>query len=87
VSAGAQAGVHPAALDQSHEHMSYGPDYRALFRRAAVLVDKIIKGAKAGDISIEQPTTFDLVINLKTANTIGLDVPPALLMLANKVIE
>ena len=67
--------------------MSYGPDYRALFRRAAVLVDKIIKGAKAGDIPIEQPTTFDLVINLKTANTIGLDVPPALLMRANKVIE
>jgi len=54
--------------------MSYGPDYRTLFRRAALLVDKILKGAKPGDIPIEQPTTFNLVVNLKTANSIGLDL-------------
>jgi putative tryptophan/tyrosine transport system substrate-binding protein len=67
--------------------MSYGPDYRAVFRRAAVLIDKILKGAKPGDILIEQPTTFDLVINLKTANTIGLDLPASVLARASKVIE
>jgi putative tryptophan/tyrosine transport system substrate-binding protein len=67
--------------------MSYGPDLRAVFRRAAVLVDKILKEAKPADLPIEQPTTFDLVINLKAANTIGLDLPPSLLARADRVIE
>src|SRR5262245_46951479 len=55
--------------------MSYGPDYPALFRRTAELVDKILRGTKPGDIPVEQPTKFDLVINLKTAKALGLDVP------------
>lgn len=67
--------------------MSYGPNYRELFRTAAVLVDKILKGAKPADLPIVQPTTFDLVLNLKTAKTIGREIPPALLALANRVIE
>jgi putative tryptophan/tyrosine transport system substrate-binding protein len=67
--------------------MSYGPDYQEVFRTAAVLVAKILKGAKPADLPIEQPTTFELVLNLKTAKAIGRDVPPALLALANRVIE
>ena len=67
--------------------MSYGPNYQELFAVAAVLVDKILKGAKPADLPIVQPTTFDLVINLKTAKALGLDMPPNLLALANRVIE
>jgi putative ABC transport system substrate-binding protein len=67
--------------------MSYGPDFPALFRRAAEIVDKILRGTKAGDIPVEQPTKFDLVINLKTAKALGLAVPDKLLALADEVIE
>jgi len=67
--------------------MSYGPDFPALFRRAAELVDKILHGTKAGDIPVEQPTKFDLAINLTTAKALGLTVPPTLLATADEVIE
>ena len=67
--------------------MSYGADIPALFGRAADYVDKILRGAKPGELPVEQPTNFDLVINLKTAKALGLDVPLHLLQLADEVIE
>ena len=67
--------------------MSYGPNIPDLFRRAADFVDKILRGAKPGEIPVEQPTKFDLVINLTTAKALGLNVPPTLLTQADEVIE
>src|SRR5262249_41225769 len=67
--------------------ISYGPDLPSMYRRAAELVDKILRGAKPADIPVEQPTRFNLVVNLTTANARGLAIPEACLARADEVIE
>ena len=67
--------------------LAYGPELIPFFRRAATYVDKILKGAKPADLPVEQPTKFELVINLKTAKQLGLTIPPTLLLRAGQVIQ
>ena len=67
--------------------MGYGANVKAIFRRTAYYVDRIVKGTRPGDLPVEQPTTFELVVNLKTAKALGLTVPVSLLQRADRVIE
>jgi len=88
------AGKHRLAVMSSYRDttqagglISYSADHAAYFKRAAIFVDKILKGAKPADLPVEQPTQFELVINLKTAKTLGLTVSQSLLLQADHLIE
>ena len=67
--------------------LSYGPDYVDIFRRAATYIDRILRGAKPGDLPVQFPTKFEMVVNLKTAKALGLTVPQSILLTADEVIE
>jgi len=67
--------------------MSYGPDYEQVFRTAAVFVDRILRGAKPAELPVQQPTKFQLVLNLRTAKALAIEIPPNLLAMADQVIE
>jgi putative tryptophan/tyrosine transport system substrate-binding protein len=87
------AGAHLPTMHGSRDFVeaggliSYGPNFPDLFRRAADFVDKILRGAKPADIPVEQPSKFDLIINLTTAKALGLTVPELFLLRADEVIE
>jgi putative ABC transport system substrate-binding protein len=82
----------PAVYNSSHFArdgglLSYGPDQVDLFRRAAVYVDRILRGAKPGDLPVQFPTKFEMVVNRKTATALGLAIPPSIMLRADEVIE
>jgi len=81
------AGMFELGFEESGALACYGSSVADNFRRAAVYVDKILKGARAGDLPVEQPAKFHLVINLRTAKALGLTIPPSVLLQATKIIE
>ena len=76
-----------SSAERSNSSLRYGSDRTALYRRSAYYVDRILKGTKSSDLPIEQPTTFEFVMNLKTAKTLGITIPPSVMVRATKVIE
>jgi putative ABC transport system substrate-binding protein len=79
--------VYSRETAQAGALLSYGPSNYAIFRRSGAYIDKILKGAKPADLPVEQPTRFEFIINLKTAEALGIKVPPTLLLVADEVIE